>query len=195
MACGLDHSVFITNSYLVYSMGTNSLGQLGIIDKSGSCNKFSPILIEDLMDQDPYDVACGNNHSLVLTRYGTVFAWGHNHHGQCGVLKSNMKSLDIKVTQPTLVNCSNVNQISCGADHSAVLDSYGKVQTFGCNQHGQLGLGSFHDEFAPALITSIPERITQVACGVDQTIVLVDSGRLFAMGNNSNGQLGFYSQV
>jgi alpha-tubulin suppressor-like RCC1 family protein len=34
-----------------------------------------------------------------------------------------------------------------------------------------------------------------VACGVDQTIVLVDSGRLFAMGNNANGQLGFYSQV
>lgn len=151
------------------------------------------------MDQDPYDVECGSNHTLVLTRYGTVFAWGNNHHGQCGVLKSNMKSLDVTVAKPTLVNCNNttynINQISCGADHSAVLDSHGKLQTFGSNQYGQLGLGSFSDEFAPVLITSIPERITQVACGVDQTIVLVDSGRLFAMGNNANGQLGFYSQV
>jgi len=110
-----------------------------------------------------------------------------------------MKSLDVTVAKPTLVNCNNttynINQISCGADHSAVLDSHGKLQTFGSNQYGQLGLGSFSDEFAPVLITSIPERITQVACGVDQTIVLVDSGRLFAMGNNANGQLGFYSQV
>jgi len=34
MACGQDHSVFITSNGLVYSMGSNGLGQLGINDPS-----------------------------------------------------------------------------------------------------------------------------------------------------------------
>ena len=63
------------------------------------------------MDKDPYDVECGANHTLVLTRYGTVFSWGNNNHGQCGVLKSSMTNVEVKVNKPTLANCCNISQI------------------------------------------------------------------------------------
>jgi alpha-tubulin suppressor-like RCC1 family protein len=67
-------------------MGSNSHGQLGIGEQpTPSGNKFSPILIESLMDVDPYQIECGFNHCLLLSRDGVVFAWGDNKHGQCGI--------------------------------------------------------------------------------------------------------------
>lgn len=81
LSCGQEHSVFITHSDLVYAMGSNNLGQCGVFDKSSTSNKYSPILIEDLMDVKPHDVQCGSNHSLLLTRNGMVYTWGSNNHG------------------------------------------------------------------------------------------------------------------
>lgn len=42
----------------------------------------------------------------------------------------------------------------------------------------------------PALITTINDRMVQISAGVAHTLVLTKSGRVFAMGNNSNGELG-----
>lgn len=42
----------------------------------------------------------------------------------------------------------------------------------------------------PALITTINDRMVQISSGVAHTLVLTKSGRVFAMGNNSNGELG-----
>ena len=42
----------------------------------------------------------------------------------------------------------------------------------------------------PALITTINDRMGQVSAGIAQTLVLTKSGRVFAMGCNSNGELG-----
>lgn len=75
---------------LVYSMGSNSYGQLGIGEvPSNSGNKYSPILIEDLMEVNPMQVECGNLHTLMLTREGNVFSWGCNKVGQCGLGSRN----------------------------------------------------------------------------------------------------------
>ena len=69
MACGLDHTIFLTSKYifnvefnsilykslalnLVYSMGSNAHGQLGIGDVNAAY-KYSPILLEELVDKDP----------------------------------------------------------------------------------------------------------------------------------------------
>jgi len=50
-------------------MGSNSHGQLGIGETpSSTANKYSPILIEDLLEVDPFQVDSGSNHVLLLTR-------------------------------------------------------------------------------------------------------------------------------
>lgn len=151
MACGQDHTVFITAKNLVYSMGSNAYGQLGISEAPRSTsNKYSPILIEDLLQADPFQVECGNNHSLVLTRLGTVFTWGSNKYGQCGQGSSvDMTQTELCISSPYHLRIGGIMQIDCGADHSAVVDNSGRVYTFGCNKFGQLGVGSFNDEFSP----------------------------------------------
>ena len=65
---------------LVYSMGSNSSGQLGINDPYTQ-QKYSPVLIEVLLEKGPVDVKCGDVHSMVLCRSGDVFSWGSNDYG------------------------------------------------------------------------------------------------------------------
>jgi len=50
VACGDEHAGFITTSNLIYTMGSNSNGQLGINDMSVLV-KNSPILVETFMDK------------------------------------------------------------------------------------------------------------------------------------------------
>ena len=92
---------------------------------------------------------------MLLTREGNVFSWGCNKVGQCGIGQQNQLQIDLSVNIPKQVYISNIIAIDTGADHSAVIDGTGKVFTFGNNKYGQLGTGSFHDEFKPAMVTRI----------------------------------------
>ena len=80
LACGKNHTVFITPKGLTYTMGDNSRGQLGIDDTRVGL-KFSPILIESLVKVSPVDVDCGNDHTLLLCASGKVYSWGSNQAG------------------------------------------------------------------------------------------------------------------
>jgi len=81
-------------------------------------------------------------------------------------------------------------QVDCGSDHSILVDNGGRVFAFGSNKHGQLGIGSFNDEFQPQVIGRLHDRVTQAACGTDHTLLLTGSGQVYSFGNNSHGQLG-----
>ena len=99
--------------------------------------------MEDFLEMDPYTVECGSNHCLLLTRQGDVYAWGSNKNGQCGVGSTvDMRVTDLACARPTRVREANIMVIDCGSDHSAMVDSSGRVFTFGSNKFGQLGLGS-----------------------------------------------------
>lgn len=77
IACGFKHTLFVSESGHVYSMGSNSHGQLGIGD-SNIKQKNTPTLVEaaPLVESMVTKVSCGNFHSLALTESGVAFAWG-----------------------------------------------------------------------------------------------------------------------
>ena len=58
LSCGAKHSAFITVNNLVYTMGSNTYGQLGLGDKKLDL-KQSPQLVEPLVNQKCIKVACG----------------------------------------------------------------------------------------------------------------------------------------
>merc|ERR1719278_1699662 len=83
VSAGMYHSCALSASGQLYTWGNNSKGQLGLGRNSDMV--FSPTLVESLAGVPVAGVACGGNHTLVVTRSGAVFAWGSNNHGQLGL--------------------------------------------------------------------------------------------------------------
>lgn len=63
--------------------GSNERGQLGL--KLTTESAFSPMPVEKLQNAGTFSVAAAFEHSVVITDMGTVYAWGSNSHGQCGM--------------------------------------------------------------------------------------------------------------
>ena len=91
VACGLEHSAFITSDNFLYTMGSNRCGQLGIGDPNVSY-KNSPVLVEQLADQNDASiwvgvagVSCGAYHTLAHTRGGDAWSWGEVRFGALGI--------------------------------------------------------------------------------------------------------------
>ena len=120
---------------------------------------------------------------------GELYTWGLGEFGGLGVnTRENLWS-PMRVAFPD-VPAAHVYRVSCGNKHTAILDDKGRLFTCGSNDCGQLGTGHKRGELIPALITTINDRMVQISAGVAHTLVLTKSGRVFAMGNNSNGELG-----
>ncbi|CAG2100101.1 unnamed protein product [Medioppia subpectinata] len=79
--------LFITNDDMVYGMGSNYYGSLGL-GHNRAVN--TPHIIPGLCLQNIQqficgsDICCGFHHSLVLTSDGCVYGWGANMFGQLG---------------------------------------------------------------------------------------------------------------
>jgi alpha-tubulin suppressor-like RCC1 family protein len=88
VACGQDHTAFITNDNFLYSIGSNLCGQLGVGDAKLKI-KNSPILVEHFVNNQELigvmSVSCGDNHTIISTLSGHVFSWGQAKYGALGI--------------------------------------------------------------------------------------------------------------
>lgn len=100
IACGRQHVVAMSSSGAVFVWGSNEYGQLGlggdtpILDRQvGAPTKLELGIRDEGTNDDggasticeALDIACGSDHSLVLTTDGQVLAFGCHWHGQLGL--------------------------------------------------------------------------------------------------------------
>ncbi|XP_061121487.1 retinitis pigmentosa GTPase regulator b [Syngnathus typhle] len=184
VACGRNHTLICTAQGHVYATGGNSEGQLGL----GDCNERTSF--QRLKFFDSYGpikmLAAGSNTSAALTESGELFMWGDNSEGQVGLGKESYACLpqEVSAGQP-------IAWVSCGYYHSAYVTADGALYTFGERDSGKLGLGT--DQLSrhrvPQLVKSMPEPVTQVACGGGHTVAVTENG-VYAFGLGQFGQLG-----
>jgi alpha-tubulin suppressor-like RCC1 family protein len=143
-------------------------------------------------------VAAGEDHSLVVTSSGQLYAFGYNYYGQLGSTTNNLTGFANPT--PTLVTLpgeiGTVTQIAAGQDDSLVATSSGQLYAFGSNYYGELGsttnnLASSPNP-TPTLVGLAGEigTVTQIAAGQDDSLVATSSGQLYAFGDSHYGQLG-----
>ncbi|KAL4227433.1 putative E3 ubiquitin-protein ligase herc1 [Mactra antiquata] len=112
VVCGCHFTLILTTTGQLYACGTGSVIGCGSPDTTA----LKPRLIEDLQTIRLIDVACGDNHCLVLTHDNVVYAWGNNAMGQCG--QSHSQSPVTRPKKVTTLNKVHINQISAGTSHS-----------------------------------------------------------------------------
>ncbi|KAK9090248.1 hypothetical protein Sjap_023425 [Stephania japonica] len=87
------------------------------------------------------------------------------------------------------------SQAIAGPGHSIAVTSIGVVYSFGSNSSGQLGHDTLEEEWRPRQIRSLQGiRIIQAAAGAGKTMLISDSGRVYAFGKDSFGEAEFGAQ-
>jgi alpha-tubulin suppressor-like RCC1 family protein len=154
------HTLVVTSSGQLYAFGRNTHGQLGTTTNNGTYNANPVPTLVTLPGQagQVTQVAAGQDHSLVVTSSGQLYAFGLNNYGQLGTTTNNGTYNANPV--PTLVTLPGqtgpVAQVAAGLTHSLAVTASGQLFAFGSNDWGQLGVAANRGTIAanpvPALV-------------------------------------------
>ena len=169
-----ERYAIITNTNELYCWGWDSFS-IG----SGSI----PVkIMDDIVSADIF------YHSAALTKSGELYLWGYNGYGAIGngiFAYGSFQDKPIKIMD-------NVVAYSLGGEYSAAVTRSGELYTWGLNEHGNLGNGTFSDVSTPQ---KIMDNCAKVFAGGSCTAVATyDNGHvdsyLYTFGSNGSGQLG-----
>ena len=96
ISCGYNFSMLLSSDGILYGIGSNKNGELGVIhneqelkDPNLKLNYFhSPIqniILSDIYKEKIMVVKCGFKHTICLTSGRRLYAWGRNKNGQLGI--------------------------------------------------------------------------------------------------------------
>ncbi|XP_020835287.1 X-linked retinitis pigmentosa GTPase regulator isoform X3 [Phascolarctos cinereus] len=116
VACGGGHTVALTEEE-VYTFGLGQFGQLGL--GTFIFETSQPKVIKHLQNQKIRHIACGENHTALISDTGHMYTFGDGRHGKLGLGQENFTNQFV----PTL--CSNflkfiVRLVACGGCHMLV---------------------------------------------------------------------------
>lgn len=180
---------------LVWGDGTE--GQLGHypFEKTGVMQHYWELLPRELPLGPLRDISCGTNHTLAIDADGQVWSWGKSDYGKCGHGGDADQPFPKKVE--ALAGVDAVLS-ACGEFHSAVVDSDGRLYTWGWGGSwfsggGQLGHGDRASLETPKLVEALERggyRVQSVSCGEAHTLVLTDDGEGLSCGAGEHGRNG-----
>lgn len=171
VACGRQHSAFLTDEGKVYTFGLNYYGNLGIGNPGDRIYNPTPVPL-------PYKISkiiCGYVHTIFVTTDGLCYGCGSNYQGQLGLVNiPTFREARLIPHLPSIID-------GAASDHSALLTANGEVYVSGSNDQGELGLGDVITGTNFTKISDLP-KIIQVACGPSTTLFLTSEGQIYGCG-------------
>ena len=192
-------SFIITSSNKLYSFGSNVNGLLGKGNNNFTITNIQPISEVTINSLAPQEfivrMSTSEQHVLALSNFGNVYAWGRGTEGQLGYGGLDTLSSPAKLSLSMLLQNELVSNISAGSFSSMILTNQGRVFTFGANNNGELGNGTWGGArvTAPTLINLPPLQSGEFLVSIHSSnsnsmLVLTNLGRVIAWGYN--GLLG-----
>lgn len=183
VSCGRAHSLVLTDSEGVFSMGNNSYGQCGrkVVENEIYSESHKIHRMQDF-DGQVVQVTCGQDHSLFLTDRGEVYSCGWGADGQTGLGHYNITS------EPTKLGGDlagvKVIQVATYGDCCLAVSADGGL--FGWGNSEYLQLASVTDSTQVNVPRCLPfsgvGKVVQAACGGTGCAVLNGEGHVFVWG-------------
>jgi len=150
-------------------------------------------------EEEIVQVACGAQHTVVLTKEGRIYSTGKGDFGRLGRgdTRDELEFEEIdyfyEANDSVLApgEPTTIVKVATGNNFSAAMSSSGELWVWGRNDHGQLGLGEeamgdmYSAERYPRLVRSLPaegHKIVDFVCGEHHLVVLTEDGTLFEWG-------------
>ncbi|MCL2521906.1 MAG: InlB B-repeat-containing protein, partial [Erysipelotrichales bacterium] len=186
VASGHLHSVAIDTAGGLWSWGSNGLGRTGLGTSAG--NTLVPTRIISTTNYQFVLVRTSNNHTIAIDIEGNVWSWGSNTQGQTGLGLTAGHTLD-----PTRIDVGNVSflQVDMGNFHNILLDTEGRLWSFGGNGSGATGLGiTSGNTIYPEMLDTGTLRFNHISSGSNNNMAIDTYGRIWSWGSNANGRTG-----
>eukprot|EP01001_Neometanema_parovale_P013336 NODE_970_length_1964_cov_103.461706_g920_i0.p1 GENE.NODE_970_length_1964_cov_103.461706_g920_i0~~NODE_970_length_1964_cov_103.461706_g920_i0.p1 ORF type:complete len:628 (-),score=143.83 NODE_970_length_1964_cov_103.461706_g920_i0:81-1913(-) len=203
VSSGAKHTMIVTTDGRVFGFGNNAKGQLGS-DKHEWAHAPIQVLPEKGLVYD--QAACGTTHTLLLTKEGKVWSFGHNFRGQLGNRPKGGKDATFAPARVCgAIEFLKIVQVAAGTEISYALSDAGDVYSWGAVGLGQMGHGTDGKTLETAGVVTYADlerpmrmewfveqghKIKQIACGNSHLLVLTTDGKLFTCGHGAYGRLG-----
>jgi alpha-tubulin suppressor-like RCC1 family protein len=179
-----------------YWWGAGALGQ-GNYDSLGE-----PALVERFVElgEEVIQVACGAEHTVVLTEGGHVYTCGKGSFGRLGRGETS-DTIDFELIEyfgqsnDSVLNPSEstaIIKVGAGENFSAAMSADGELWLWGRNDYGQIGLGEEAMEYKgsgsryPRMLRGLAlegQQIVDFACGRHHVVALTSAGAIYEVGN------------
>eukprot|EP00282_Hemiselmis_andersenii_P027867 CAMPEP_0169481050 /NCGR_PEP_ID=MMETSP1042-20121227/29901_1 /TAXON_ID=464988 /ORGANISM="Hemiselmis andersenii, Strain CCMP1180" /LENGTH=1508 /DNA_ID=CAMNT_0009595757 /DNA_START=54 /DNA_END=4578 /DNA_ORIENTATION=- len=193
IACGIAHTLALTDDRRVYAWGDGTWGNTGI---SSSPEVKEPLELHSLAASETVKIEAGGFHSAAITMDGKLLTWGKNSNGQLG--QGTVSVCEESPKKVESVGGNYVMDVSLGRNHTVILVQSTPPNIFSCgmNANGQLGHKDYVDRCDPSPIMELDDRsIISIGTGSAHTAVISQFGDLLTWGNGRNGQLGVFSGI
>ena len=191
---------------VLFALGSNGSGQLGIGHKEDVSVPKQVLLPEDIDALPVKKIVAGGNHTLLLSDDGNLFWSGDPSTGACGKVEAEQKVSP----QFHQVNLSGLQQpckiglvaATWEASFITRLDEQGssfQIYSFGVGMKGELGQSELIVRIpAPSLIPKFPPTdttIVDLAGCMGHVVAVLSDGSVYGWGNGRKGQLGLPEAV
>jgi len=181
ISAGSFHSLATKIDGTLWAWGGNANGELGI---GSYVNRSIPTRVgTDSNWMIPKARAGG---SSAIKSNGDLYCWGKNNLGQLGIGFTGAN-----VNSPAWVDVNSfwLGISGSGYDFTVGIRAGGTIWAWGNNAYGQLGTGSFYNEYTPFQIGHDSDW-KEISAGNYSCIALKTDGTMWAWGRNAQGEFG-----
>jgi alpha-tubulin suppressor-like RCC1 family protein len=192
IAFGGAHTLILMTDGSVYGTGNGGHDQFGLNNKN-NYNILTELTLP--IGKTAKNIFCGYDSSIIVMTDETLYGAGYGGYGGFG-----SGSVEWNVFTGITIPGGKTIQNILASYHTIMSMTDGSVYVAGWNADGQLGIGNTADSYmftTPALPPAIPPppvakyfRNTFTSGNDETSTFLIQNGKLYATGKNTQGQLG-----
>ena len=189
VSAGDTHTCCVTDSGVVWAWGSNASGELGLGDTK---RQHAPVAwhTDTCAGSPAVMVACGDMHTLVLTRDKRVWSCGKGLYGQNG--QPHTKAV---LTPARVAGLDSIVMVAAAQKHCMAVGEDGRVWTWGLGGRNLLGFDApqntqYHTPTCLGVDAFGGSAVELVAAGCFHSAAVTVEGELWVWGEGTCGILG-----